>query len=308
MVFVSDIILPVFGLVVLGFVAGRLNWMTESAIEGLSTFVFTFAIPVMLFRMMATTEIPEVIPWSYLIAYYGITLGLFFSTLLSGRTIGLNVTQASIFAMTASYSNVVLLGIPLVIASLGDAATVPLFMIVSLHPATMFLLTTLFAEIGTGETGKLSQLPLQTLKVLTKNMIVVGMVIGLIVNLADVDLPSGIDRMATYLGSAALPCAVFSIGASISRYKISGDYLKIAIILAAKNLIHPLLVWFVCAWLFEFEPVWTAVAVILAACPAGINAYVFASRYQAIVPSTATAIVLSTLVAIPVLSVVLALL
>lgn len=305
---VADIILPVFGLVILGFVAGKAGWIKDAAIEGLSSFVFTFAIPVMLFRSIAIAELPPDIPWHYLIAYYGVTVCLFFAVLGVGRALSLRGVDAAILAMTGAYSNVVLLGIPLVVASLGEAANVPLFLIVSTHAAVMFLLTTFCAEIGAGEKTRLARLPIQTIRVLLKNMIVIGLLLGLAVNLADYTLPKTIDNMAAYLGGAALPCAVFSMGASISRYHVGGDWGMISLALIVKNVIHPILVWLVCSEVFSLPATWTAVAVILAACPSGINAYLFANRYRAIVPSTATVVVISSLLSIPVLSAVLLLL
>ncbi|MEX0941671.1 MAG: AEC family transporter [Pseudomonadales bacterium] len=305
MTLVSDIILPIFGLVILGFVAGKVGWIKTTAIEGLSTFVFTFAIPVMLFRSIALADLPEDIPWVFLSGYYGATLLLFAVTLIIGRLLQLDGVASSIFAMSASYSNVVLLGIPLIVASMGDDANVPLFIIISTHAAVMFLITTFCAETARGDRQNLATLPYQTLLVLARNMIVVGLVLGLAVNLSGLALPRTLDNMAAYLGSAALPCAVFSMGASISQYRISGDLLKISLAIGLKNLLHPLLVWLVCSQLLDLPASWTAVAVILAACPSGINAYLFANRYQAIVPSTATVVVLSTLISIPVLSLVL---
>lgn len=298
----ADIILPVFGLVVLGYIAGKAGWIRLNAIEGLSTFVFTFAIPVLLFRSIALAELPNDIPYSFLLAYYGTTLILFAATLAAGRLFRLSVTGASIFAMSASYSNVVLLGIPIILAALGDSARVPLFIIISTHAAVMFVLTTLCAELGQGHAERLADLPKQTVMVLAKNMIVVGLVLGLAVNLAGLTLPATIDNMAAYLGSAALPCAVFSMGASISQYRISGDIAKITLAVCLKNLIHPLMVWLACTRLFTLPATWTAVLVILAACPSGINAYLFANRYQAIVASTATTVVISTAVSIPIVS------
>jgi predicted permease len=287
-VIVADIILPVFGLVILGYIAGKAGWIGQAAIEGLSTFVFTFAIPVMLFRSIAIAELPADIPWSYLIGYYGATLVLFGLMLAIGKLFSLNLTESSVFAMSGAYSNVVLLGIPLVVASLGNDAAVPLFIVVSTHAAIMFLTTTFFAETGQGHTDGLAKLPLQTVQVLLKNTIVVGLLLGLGVNLAGIELPTTIDKMANYLGSAALPCAVFSMGASISQYKVSGDIQRISVSVIAKNLVHPILVWLLCSQVFELPPTWTAVATILAACPSGINVYLFANRYQVIVPSTAT--------------------
>jgi len=303
-----DIILPVFGLVLIGYLSGRFRWIADAGIEGLASFVFSIAIPVMLFRSIAIVDLPSEIPWGYVLAYYTASLGLFGICLIGGRLIQMNAIESSIFAMSSVYSNIVLLGIPLVLASLGDAATVPLFIIVSTHAAIMFFITTFFAESGKGNVEKLYHLPMQTLKVLLKNPIFVGIVLGVMTNLASIELPAALDKTAAYLGKAALPCAVFSIGATISRYKISGDILKIAITIAVKNLIHPILVWVACTQIFGLEPMWVAVAVILASCPSGINVYLFANRYQVIVPSTATIVVLSTVVSVPVISLVLVLL
>lgn len=305
---VTATVLPVFGIVLLGYVAGKAGWIKQSAIEGLSTFVFTFAIPVMLFRSIAEADLPDQIPWDYFLAYYGSTITLFVVALAIGRVLRLTGVESSIFAMAGAYSNVVLLGIPLSIASLGQGAAVPLYIIVSTHAAVMFLLTTLCAETGRGRIEDLARLPLQTISVLLRNMIVVGLLLGLAVNLSGLALPQTIDRMAAYLGGAALPCAVFSMGASISQYRISGDVLKIAVAIGVKNAVHPLLVWAACTYVFALPATWTAVAVLLAACPSGINTYLFANRYRAIVSSTATIVVLSTLISIPVLSLVLVLL
>lgn len=297
-----DIILPVFGLVALGYVAGKAGWISQAGIEGLSTFVFNFAIPVLLFRSIAIAELPAAMPWAFLLAYYGTTLALFGVTMLAGRLFSLAGAEPAIFGMSASYSNVVLLGIPIILGALGEAARVPLFIIISTHAAVMFVVTTLLAELGSGQRERLAELPRQTIMTLARNMIVVGLVLGLIVNLAGLSLPATVDSMASYLGEAALPCAVFSMGASISQYRIRGDIARIGTVVVLKNVAHPLLVWIACALIFRLPDTWTAVLVILAACPSGINAYLFANRYRAIVPSTAAAVVVSTAISIPVVS------
>jgi len=299
---VANIVLPVFGLVVLGYIAGRAGWIKQAAIEGLSTFVFTFAIPVMLFRGIADAQLPAHMPWHFLLAYYSSTLMLYGLTMLLGRGFGLRNAEPAIFAMSGSYSNVVLLGIPLTIASFDEGARIPLFIVVSTHAAIMFLVTTFSAEVGKGEFEKLGSLPLQTARVLLKNTIVVGLLLGLGVNLTGLHLPGLVDKMAAYLAGAALPCAVFSMGASISQYRISGDIGKITAAVVIKNLMHPVLVWIACTRIFHVPADWSAVAILLAACPTGVNAYLFANRYRVIVASTATTVVISTLVSIAVLS------
>jgi len=72
-----EIIMPVFSLAILGFTSAKVGWFEESGIKGLSSFVFNFAIPVMLFRTIATTELPDDIPWNFLVSYYLSALVLF---------------------------------------------------------------------------------------------------------------------------------------------------------------------------------------------------------------------------------------
>ncbi|MDZ7684379.1 MAG: hypothetical protein U5O39_04735 [Gammaproteobacteria bacterium] len=82
---------------------------------------------------------------------------------------------------------------PIILAALGESARVPLFIIISTHAAVMFVLTTLCAELGQGNAERLADLPKQTVMVLAKNMIVVGLVLGLVVDLRRAD-PAGDHR------------------------------------------------------------------------------------------------------------------
>ena len=55
---IVDIIVPVFGIVGIGYVAARVGLFSAEATRGLSAFVFNFAIPALLFRTMVTTKLP----------------------------------------------------------------------------------------------------------------------------------------------------------------------------------------------------------------------------------------------------------
>ena len=304
-----EIITPVFGLVILGYVAARLGWFEEAGIKGLSSFVFNFAIPVMLFRSIATATLPEEIPWQFLISYYLSALAIFAAVVVLGRTVFRQQAQAAgIFAMAGAYSNVVLLGIPLILTTFGDTATVPLFIIVVTQSAVMFFATTAVVEAAGGDTGQLRYLPWQTVKVLGKNPIIVGLLLGLLFNLLSIGIPLPIDAVAKSLGGAALPCAVFSVGASLSQYRVKGSLPEALSLVAIKNLLHPLLVWLMADHLFHLDTVWTATAVLLAGSPVGVNVYLFAQRYNALVVPAAAAIVISTGASIFTLSVILYLL
>jgi predicted permease len=295
MMVLIDIIFPVFGLALLGFIATKAGWFDQAAGRGLASFVFNFAIPVMLFRTISNAKLPDEMPWDFFITYYFSAFVLFALAIFLGKLLFRHQTRdLGIFGMAAAYSNVILVGIPLIITAFGDVALVPLFMIVSTHAAIMFMVTTAILESSRGKSTQISQLVWLTIKVLAKNAIVLGLVAGICFNLAGLSIPSAIDSIAGSLSGAALPCAVFSMGVSLGQYRVRSGIKEAFMLIGLKNIVHPLLVWFLGTQLFNLNPVWVKVAVVLAACPIGINTYLFAQRYQSLIPTTAASVVLST--------------
>lgn len=295
-----QVTLPVFALIAFGWVSARLFWLPADSVAGLSAFVFNIAIPVMLFHAMVNTTLPTSLPWYFLIAYFASTFAVYgLGILFAGPR---RFADRVMTGMASSYSNVVLLGIPLVLQAYGEAAQLPLFVLVATHPAVMFCLTTLLAEPRTPGVRLLGS----TVQVLVKNPVFSCLVAGVAFNLLGWKLPATIDVAAGLLGDAALPCAVFSIGASLAAFRLRGNLRQVAVAVVLKNLVHPLLVAGLCLE-FALPPLWTAVAVTLAAAPTGINVYVFAHRYAAPVEAIASTIVVSTVVSIVGISLVLAL-
>ncbi len=300
---ILEIILPVFGLVVLGFAAARLNWFDESAIRGLSLFAFNFAIPVMLFRTLARTVLPETIEWGFLLSYY---LGAFIVFGLGMASAGLLFRRPldgqGAAGFTASYANTVLLGIPLVLTTFGDAAALPLFLLVAFHTLLLLPAGTAVIEAGRGHDAGLWRLPAVTLAGMAKNPIVLGLVAGLLFNLLDLGISGPVDAMAKALGAAALPCATFAMGASLARYRIAGSLAEATTLVGLKTLVHPLIVWLLATRVFDVAPLSVAVAVLMAALPIGVNAYLLAQRYEVGIATAATAVLLSTGLSIGTLS------
>ena len=309
MALILDIILPVFGLVVLGFGAAKAKWFDEGAIRGLSLFVFNFAIPVMLFRTLARVEMPETIEWGFLLSYYIGALTVFALGMASAGILFRRPLEAQGAAgLTAGYSNTVLLGIPLILTTFGDDAALPLFLLVAFHSLLLFPIGTAVIEAGRGRGAGLRKLPLVTAKGMAKNPIMVGLVLGLAFNLLDLGIPGPVDTIAETLGQAALPCATFAMGASLAQYRIAGSLGESGVLIGLKILVHPLLVWLLATMVFDVAPLWASVAIVMAALPTGVNAYLFAERYGTGIAQAATAVLVSTGITIGTLSLLLAVL
>ena len=65
-----------------------------------------------------------------------------------------------------------------------------------------------------------------------------------------------------------------------------------------KLLIHPLLIDLAFNYLFEFDPLWTTTAILLAALPIAGTVFVVAQQYETYVARASTAILMSTAIAV----------
>jgi predicted permease len=304
---IVDIIAPIFGIVLIGYLAARLQAFDEAAARGLSLFAFNFAIPVMLVRTLARAELPAQPEWGLVLAYFGGAFLIFaIAAATARRLFGRRGADPAIFGISAAFSNTIILGIPLVLEAFGESAAVPLSLIMAFHSALLFTATTIVAEVGAGAGAPLKELPRNVGRGLVGNPILWGIGTGLVLNLAGLALPPVLDRLAAILGGAALPAALFALGANLSRFRLAGSLREALLLSGLKILVQPALVYLLAAWMFALQPVSLAVAVTIAALPSGINAYLFAARYQAGVPEASSTILVSTLLSVVTLSLLLA--
>lgn len=304
---IVEIIAPIFGIVLVGWLAARLRAFDEAATRGLSLFAFNFAIPVMLVRTLARAELPAQPEWGLVMAYFS-GAGVVFALGTAGgrRLFGQVGAAPAIFGISAAFSNTIILGIPIVLRAFGENAAVPLSLIVASHSAVLLTLTTVVAEVGAGGAAHWHGTLLNAGRGLAGNAILWGIGGGLAINLLGLELPPVLDQFAATLGAAALPAALFALGANLSRFRLAHTLREAALLTAFKIALQPLLVYFLGAHLFALAPLSLAVAVTIAALPTGINAYLFAARYEAAVAEATSTILLSTVVSTATLALLLA--
>jgi predicted permease len=306
---IISIVAPVFGVLLLGYLAARCGWFDAAAIRGLSLFVFNFAIPPLLFRNMANTQLPAELPWNLLFTYFLSTFSIFAVGMLSsGVLFARRLAEQGLSGFNAAFSNAVLLGIPLVLTTFGEDASLPLFLIIAFHSPLLLPVVTVIIEISRGSRASLRQIPLNTVKGLAKNPIIGGLLLGGMFNILQLQLPVAIDKIAQIMSQAALPCALFAMGASLSQYRIAGNFAEALTLVSLKLLLHPLLTWLLAQFVFQLPPLWTHTLVILAALPTGVNTYLFAQRYQVGITTSTTTIFISTALSMLSLSLILLLL
>lgn len=279
------VVLPIFALIALGFGAATTRLLSEQVGDALGQFVYTIAIPLLVFRTLATASFHGASPWALWAAYFsGVAIIWTTSHVLSRRIFGREARYGVIAGISAGFANMVMVGIPLIFATFGEPGLVPLFVLLSVHLPVMTIASTVQMERAAVVDGTQAPKPLgQTLIGIGRNLIVNPLVIGILsgalwrtAGLPLSGLPADvIDKVA----NAAIPVALFSLGMNLRRYGIRGNLAPALVTTVLKSVGLPAVVYVLTLHVFNLPPLWVQVATLTAACPAGINAYLFATRF-----------------------------
>jgi malonate transporter and related proteins len=286
------IVFPVFGLIGIGYLARRTGFVSERMGEGLSEFVFSLSVPCLIFRTLVKAEIPVVQPWGYWISYFvGVAVVWVLATSIGKRFFGIKGVSSVVAGFSAGQANTVFVGVPMILKAYGDEGAVPLFLLLAVHLPVTMTLATVLAE------GRQAS-PLVILRRLATHPIVIGILAGSALRPVAPVVPAPLWQIVDLIASAAVPCALISMGIALRRYGVKMGWKLPTVISVLKLVVHPLVVLLLATYVFEMPPVWAGVAVLFASCPSGINAYLFAERYNEGVALASSAVTLSTALAL----------
>jgi malonate transporter and related proteins len=286
------VVLPIFALIAIGYGVTWSGIVQQKSAQGLSDFVFVLAIPCLLFKTLAKATIPEVQPWGYWLSYFGaLALVWALAMLIAARVFKREGQALAVAGFAAAQSNTVLVGIPIIVKAYGEAGAVPLALLLAVHLPVTVTLATVLAE-------RRNASPYRILKSLISHPIIIGILLGSAARPFIDILPQMIWTVVDGLAGAAIPCSLVALGMTLRRYGLETGPALPAILSGLKLLVHPALVLVLATYVFSMPPAWSGVAVLFAACPCGINAYLFAERYKTGIGDASSAIALSTLASI----------
>jgi predicted permease len=298
---ILDIVLPVFVLIGLGYGTAIARILSLDAGDALAKFVHTIAVPILLARTMATAEFSDASPWLLWLSYFcGVGLVWTCAALVTIHLFQRGRRAAVIAGVSAGYSNLVLLGIPLVLQAYGEAGMLILFLLIAVHLPVMMAASTFLMEFGLRRDGieaspvRFAAIGRTLARNLATNPIIIGLLTGLVWRFTGLPFTGLIDIVSGKLGQVAGPLALFALGMSLNKYGIKGN-LGPAMVLSALSLVAlPVAVYGFGALVFGLPPLWLKVAVLAAALPSGVNAYLFASHFKIAEGLASNTIVIAT--------------
>lgn len=287
---------PLFALVLVGYLLMRVCGWPSAMSENLSRFVFSVALPAMLFRMMSDLSHLPAVDTRLLLAFFGGCLIVFvIGRLLAWQLFALDGVGQSVFALGGIFSNNVLLGLPLAKVALGDAA-VPSVALVLVFNA-LILWTLLTVSIEWTQHGSFSVRGFaHTARGVLTNPIVAGILSGTLFGLGGLPLPVFVELPLGMVGQAAAPMALLALGMGLAEHGVRDGWRISVAISVVKLIVQPLVVWLL-ARLIGLPAMETRVVVLLASLAVGANVYLMSRQFKTLEGPVASSLVLTTALA-----------
>ncbi len=296
---ILNTVLPVFGMIVLGYGFTRGRIFDAAAGRGISLFVFNVAIPALLFKTVATMEPQQAAPWGLWLAFFGGLAVTWVAAALVSRIVpSLNVSGGAAASMAAGFGNLALLGTPLALSHFGQQVAIPLGMILSIHAPILWFAAVLHrALFQTQSTFSIGRTAKDLFRSLATNAIVLGLLAGTLWRMTGMGLHPIAGTMLDMLADASVPTALFALGVSLAGYSLKGSWSGMFAVIALKMVLMPVLVFVMVRYVVSIPTLWAQVAVLFAAMPTGANAFLFSQRNEEAVAAVSGAIALGTALA-----------
>jgi predicted permease len=277
---------PVVLFIALGYLSGRQGWIRAQAVKDLSNLVFMVLAPALLFRTMAGVHVQE-LDFGPIAVYFG-GVALVFGATLAWAGFS---TLGAVRALGHTFSNNVMVGVPLVGLVFGQAGLVTLFTLISLHALILLTVATVVLELALarnqpgGADGQahvppaLWRMVLQALWSGLVHPVPLPIIAGLLYAQTGWPIPPLIDKPLQLLGQALGPLALLLVGVTLA-FSTVGPHFRAALRIAlVKNAALPLAVGAL-GWALGLSGLPLAVMVTAAALPVGANVFLFAQRYE----------------------------
>jgi predicted permease len=299
MLAIFNVILPIFALLALGYGAVRLRLFPSEGVRGLVVFVNNFATPCLLFRAMLTADFSTTFNWSVIVPFYVGGVAVFIiGILLSLKVFGNKPGESVASGFSAMFTNTVLVGIPVVQRAYGQEALATAFSIIAFHAPVLITLGMLTMELLRRDGAPLLKTLGVALMRIVANPLLWGIALGAIANLMQITLVEPAEAFITIMAAAVTPAALFGLGGALNEYKLSESWGQSLTMALLKLLVQPAIAWVIMVPILNIDHDLARYGVLLAAMPAGINVYVFATYYNRSVNVAANTILISTVLSV----------
>ena len=296
MLAILTVIAPIFALMALGYFAVRFRLYPAEGIKSLIAFVNNFATPCLLFHSLVTSDFGAAFNASIIGPYYigaltCFVLGIVIAIKVFGNTPG----EAVSVGFSGTFTNTVLVGLPIVSRAFGQEALPVTLSIIGLHGAILLTVGMIVMELMRRDGQPLGRTLLVAMRRVGSNPLIWGIAAGMIGYFTGLQLIEPVEAFLVMMASAVVPVALFGIGGALNEFKLSENWKQALVASLIKLIVHPALAYILMIWVLRVPMEIARYGILLSAMPAGINVYVFATYYNRGVSVATNTILISTI-------------
>ncbi|MCJ0700055.1 AEC family transporter [Frigoribacterium faeni] len=291
--------------IAVGYVVGRIDLLGPQGHHVLSRMVFFVLTPCLLFTTISQADVHLLFSRLLVVSAAASLVAAVISVLVLKLVLKRSSAETAIGTMGGAYVNANNIGLPVATYVLGSAtfvAPVLLFQLLVLTPIVLAVMDT--------ATNRGSSLGRTIARPFT-NPLLIGSALGVVVAVTGFEIPEAVMQPFVLVGGAAVPVVLISFGMSlVGSRPLQAREGRADVVLATvlKLGVMPLVAWLLGAFVFGFEGHELFVAVVLAGLPSAQNVFNYAQRYRTGVVVARDTVLVTTIVAVPVLVVIAALL
>ena len=299
MLAILNLALPFFGVIFIGFVCGKAKKLPDEGLAWMNFFILHVALPALFFRILSTTPFEQLAQIDFVKATSLATGSAFVLSFVIGLIARRGrIADATIAGVAGGFGNVGYMGPGLALATLGQAAAVPVALIFCFDALLIFALVPLLMAVsGTSKAG-IGRALADVVRGTVLNPLLIAAGLGVLAAATHFELPVALDRLLGFLYTSAAPCALFALGVTVALRPLERAPWEVPLLSVVKLVVHPLLVLALLPHFGSFNATWVGTAVLMAALPPALTAFVFARQYDAWIEQASSAVLLGTILSV----------
>ena len=297
MIDLLNIVSSVFGYILFGFFVNKLQILPKKYIDYFDFTGFNILLPLALIIYFWQVSFPQINSIGLIISFFASGIFIFMTGfLISKQFLNFKTDDSALFGLASCFGNTVAMGIPLMYAVLGPINTIPYMILVFFHGIVHFSYTVIIIEVYRNRKKSIVEIFYQILLGIIKNIVLFGMIIGIILNYSNLIVPSIMKQPLDIFVNLALPMVLISLGLALGNFKIRENIYGAILLTILKNFIHPIIAFCLAHFILELDSLLVIIVTMAAALPSGSQSYYFAYRYNSLKAVVSSNVVLSTFV------------
>jgi malonate transporter and related proteins len=295
---IAALILPVFAVIVTGWVAGYVGYVSRDLSDALIHFAYNVAMPALLIVTIAQEPARSLAAWRFLLAFGGGSLICFALVFLLVRlSSGHGVAGPAMQGWAASMTNTGFVALPILQATYGSRAVLPAAIATVFVAVVMFPAAVVMQELDPGGSQRSQFAPAILARHVILNPMVLSTLIGVAWSASGAPMPGIVSGYLHILSDALTACALFAIGLGVSIEGLRARLGRSATLAFVKLIVMPFIVLGLAIEL-RLDPLYLIAAVICAAVPTAKTVYILAGEYHCEESLVAATVSMTTLCSI----------